>query len=289
MRLRQKKIVEAPKDGDQDSNDIDYMDEFPEKRDKTKTRSGRDIKYKPTDQGEQDQMDIEEFGYNDDFEEGGENELDNEQDEITEEESGVFNPAIDQILWRREVIKKDEGAPETKNKEGIFFEISKSDLNQQRPEFFNSKINGSDQKKVYEFYVKFNDFSYLHCEWITEEDILSMGKTGKNKLNRFNRSFEKKMLEGDVNNIYDDDVQLFDPSYLEVDKILYCTEIFSVIHPKKANDIKGKWSEHLVAVVSKLLNFSRDDVHYGVYFMEPVDTDRYDCNNYRKVITYQMD
>jgi len=94
---------------------------------------------------------------------------------------------------------------------------------------------------------------------------------------------EKEIELDDYENLF------FDASYIEVDKILYCTEIFPVIHPKKANDIKNKWSEHLSQVVSKLLNFSRDDVHYGVYFMEPVDTEREDCANYRKVITYQMD
>lgn len=177
-----------------------------------------------------------------------------EGEDVAEEASGVFNPAVDQILWRRE--KTTEGS-------------------------------NPEELGPLEYYVKFNDFSYLHCEWITEEDILTMGKAGKNKLNRFNRMFEKKVAELEADE--DDDTHYFDPSYLEVDKILYCTEIFPVIHPKKANDIRGKWSEHLVQVVSKLLNFSRDDVHYGVYFMEPVDTDRDDCGNYRKVITYQMD
>jgi chromodomain-helicase-DNA-binding protein 7 len=33
----------------------------------------------------------------------------------------------------------------------------------------------------------------------------------------------------------------FDPSYVEVDRILACTEQFPIIHPKKANEIKGKW------------------------------------------------
>ena len=54
------------------------------------------------------------------------------------------------------------------------------------------------QGKIYEYFVKFHEFSYLHCEWIKEEDILSMGKTGKNKLNRFNRAFDKKITEKEI-------------------------------------------------------------------------------------------
>ena len=30
----------------------------------------------------------------------------------------------------------------------------------------------------------------------------------------------------------------FDPSYIEIDRIIYASELFPIIHPKKANDIK---------------------------------------------------
>jgi chromodomain-helicase-DNA-binding protein 7 len=35
----------------------------------------------------------------------------------------------------------------------------------------------------------------------------------------------------------------FDPSFVEVDRILYTSELFPVIHPKKANETKGKMAE----------------------------------------------
>ena len=65
----------------------------------------------------------------------------------------------------------------------------------------------------------------------------------------------------------------FDPSFTEVDRILWTTELFSVIHPKKANEIKGKWTEPLAIVTSKLLNFTKDNIKYGIYFMDPVNPD----------------
>ena len=66
-------------------------------------------------------------------------------------------------------------------------------------------------------------------------------------------------------------------------------EIFPVVHSKKANEIKGKWSECLSRVVSKLLNYSKDDVPYGIYFMEPVNPEADSCPDYKKIILHPMD
>lgn len=74
---------------------------------------------------------------------------------------GIFNPPIDQILWRR---------PNTKQ--------------------------GKEGKSPFEYYIKYTDYSYLHCKWISEEQVLSLGKNGKTKLNRFNWQFNKKIAEG---------------------------------------------------------------------------------------------
>ena len=57
--------------------------------------------------------------------------------------------------------------------------------------------------------------------------------------------------------------------------------MFPVIHPKKASEMKGKWCEYTVLVLNKLLNFYKDDICYGVYFMEPVDPERDNVPNYR--------
>lgn len=36
----------------------------------------------------------------------------------------------------------------------------------------------------------------MHLEWINEDEIVNDSKGGKNKLNRFNKLFEKKLAEG---------------------------------------------------------------------------------------------
>lgn len=78
-------------------------------------------------------------------------------DQEEEEEFGVFNPAIDQILWRRR--------------------------------------NRSSSDGEFEYLVKLKDYSYLHCEWIGEEEVVSLGKFGKGKLNRFNKVFDQRIEE----------------------------------------------------------------------------------------------
>jgi len=81
----------------------------------------------------------------------------------------------------------------------------------------------------------------------------------------------------------------FDPSYKEVDRIIDTTELFPVVHPKKANDIRDKWNEPLTLIVSKLLNFDKSDVLYGIHLMEPINPERDECPNYKKIIHTPMD
>ena len=90
----------------------------------------------------------------------------------------------------------------------------------------------------------------------------------KNKLNRFNRAFERKISEMQIED-YEDAIEnekYFDQSYLEVDKILQTNELFPIIHPKKANDVKGKWTESLLQVMSKISNFVKNNIMYGIHF-----------------------
>ena len=42
-------------------------------------------------------------------------------------------------------------------------------------------------------------------------------------------------------------------------------------------------------VCSKLLNFTKNYMNYGVLFCEPVDPEREGCTDYLKIITHPMD
>ena len=83
----------------------------------------------------------------------------------------------------------------------------------------------------------------------------------------------------------DDEDSYFDPTYTEVERILSTTDIFPIIHPKKSNELKGKWHELLGTVANKLLNFTKDNIYYGIFFMDPVNAEEQGLVNYKKVIS----
>lgn len=64
---------------------------------------------------------------------------------------------------------------------------------------------------------------------------------------------------------------LSDFNIIEVDRILSSTDLFPIIHPKKANELKGKWCEPLIIIINKLLNYTgmQNDLpfHYAIYFL----------------------
>lgn len=42
--------------------------------------------------------------------------------------------------------------------------------------------------------MKYKGRSYLHTEWLTEEEINAPGKNMKNKINRFNKAHNQRLL-----------------------------------------------------------------------------------------------
>lgn len=46
-----------------------------------------------------------------------------------------------------------------------------------------------------EYLVKYKNRSYLHLEWLAEHDLVEISKSAKNKLNRFNKTFDRKTIE----------------------------------------------------------------------------------------------
>lgn len=55
----------------------------------------------------------------------------------------------------------------------------------------------------------------------------------KNKINRFNKAHNQRLAEGNYDQQAIEEGKYFDPSYLEVDRIINATEMFPVIHQKK--------------------------------------------------------
>lgn len=87
----------------------------------------------------------------------------------------------------------------------------------------------------------------MHLDWLDESDIAT-NKQGKNRLVRFKKVFEQKVKEMEEDELEDEE-NYYDMSYTEVDRLVYCADMFPILHPKKALEMKSKWSESVLKVV----------------------------------------
>jgi chromodomain-helicase-DNA-binding protein 7 len=89
--------------------------------------------------------------------------------------------------------------------------------------------------EVEEFYVKYKNLSYLHCDWRTEEELEKGDK-------RINQKIKRYKMKKDSNTSYDFlDDEPFNPDYCEVDRILdvnIVTEEIPVPDPEPQPDEK---------------------------------------------------
>eukprot|EP00357_Protocruzia_adherens_P015827 CAMPEP_0115012704 /NCGR_PEP_ID=MMETSP0216-20121206/24912_1 /TAXON_ID=223996 /ORGANISM="Protocruzia adherens, Strain Boccale" /LENGTH=2334 /DNA_ID=CAMNT_0002381845 /DNA_START=106 /DNA_END=7109 /DNA_ORIENTATION=+ len=151
-------------------------------------------------------------------------------------------------------------------------------------QILGERENAEDKSK--EFLVKYQDISHLHLNWISEAELLEDGRNAKLKLNRF-----YKRVATDLDPEYDEngDRVYYDPQALEVERILYTTEMFPIIHPRQASQIAGKWQESCVTIVAWLLNYSKNHINYGIPFLFPVDPVEENAHDYLKVVKNPMD
>ena len=74
-----------------------------------------------------------------------------------------------------------------------------------------------------------------------------------------------------------------------MDRILDTTEIFPVVHPQQAALVNNKWQEKCIGIISKLLNYVRDDVPYGILFLESPDPTAEESFHYYSIVKYPID
>ena len=105
-------------------------------------------------------------------------------------------------------VKETKDAPETTTP-------SKNVTFAESPRKKNNKTTPAKKIQVEEFFVKYKNFSYLHCEWRTEEELLKGDKRIQGKIKRFRQKRNASM------NIMDFlEEESFNPDYIEVDRIL---------------------------------------------------------------------
>jgi len=89
--------------------------------------------------------------------------------------------------------------------------------------------------EVEEFFVKYKNFSYVHCEWRTRDELFISDKRVDQKIKRFKlKKSQQNHLDWNENeNGYNnDDEELFNPDYIEVDRIL---DVFDMEDAAKPN------------------------------------------------------
>lgn len=103
--------------------------------------------------------------------------------------------------------------------------------------------NGIEVKKEFTrkcnyYYVKYNNYSYLHCEWLSENEIINRNKYSKVRLRK---AHERYLLPYVSTNTHDHnnnsiEIDMFNSDYIEVDRIIS----FRVVNKKKQYLVKWR-------------------------------------------------
>lgn len=89
---------------------------------------------------------------------------------------------------------------------------------------------------VEEFFVKYRNFSHLHCEWKTEEELYKGDKRIYSKIKRFKQKQSQQL------NIFEYfDEEPFNPDYVEVERILDVSEHVDPATSESAKHYLVKW------------------------------------------------
>lgn len=131
-------------------------------------------------------------------------------------------------------------------------------------ESFHSRKTDAGRKQ---YLVKYTGKSLANCQWIEESELLERDPTLKAKLKRFDGLFDAAPQDSDT----EAKTLGIDADCANVDRILDCSEIFVLIHPKKASDLRSKWNDGLVRVMRALVNFNHQNIFYGVFYIQLMD------------------
>lgn len=128
-----------------------------------------------------------------------------------------------------------EAKPETSSEENVADVKTESEV----------KTEDDDEKtdkpepvyiEVDEYYVKYRNFSYLHCEWRTEEELLKGDRRVSAKIRRF------QMKQAQQMNIFDSlEDEQFNPDFVETDRVLDMAEHEDPVTGKKTRNFLVKW------------------------------------------------
>lgn len=132
--------------------------------------------------------------------------------EVSEETS--MDEKVDAILDEKPVEEGD-----TKIDENA---VKKDEVEIEKVKPVEEKTEPAEEPEyieVEEFFVKYRNFSYLHCEWRTEDELLKGDKRVSNKIRRFQQK------QSQAFNIFENlEEEPYNPDFVEVDRVLDCSE-----------------------------------------------------------------
>lgn len=179
--------------------------------------------------------------YNDDID------LDLSDDDLKETEQVVNNVTLTEDtmvvekimatrMAKREIEPDDEDEEEQKankvvNGEDGADENKKVDTDESKEK--NIKVLEPQFIEVEEFYVKYKNLSYLHCDWKTEEELEKGDRRVAGKIKRYRQKKDVNMFD-----FLDDEP--FNPDYVEVDRVLDVNEVEEIYEEEEGELVETK-------------------------------------------------
>jgi chromodomain-helicase-DNA-binding protein 7 len=161
-------------------------------------------------------------------------EVEKTKDEISTEPEKTENVDSKEEEEQKEEDTKMETSDETATEEAPSTDTKTDEKTEESTEESSEKKADDEEEKkaveekpaeepeyveVEEYFVKYRNFSYLHCEWRTEDELLKGDKRVSNKIRRFQQK------QGQQFNIFENlEEEPFNPDFTEVDRVLDCSE-----------------------------------------------------------------
>ena len=160
------------------------------------------------------------------------------------------------------IQKKNKNNTPSENEKDI---VSQKQDNEADANSTSKENNSEFDETEFMFLVKFINMSYLHVKWMSELEILEHSDEGEVKLKRYKSRMIKNGGLHQTQWYFDD---AFDPSYIQIERILFTTNLFPVVHPRQMKQTKGTWYEDLQHVMLVLMNFRKDTHALGLYCLD---------------------
>jgi len=174
--------------------------------------------------------------------------LNGEQENPTIKEQAESDPSnlkpIENIDEKPLKIEQDLSVKQDNQEENKPEDINsqKAKSNDNKPEEVLSEYEeDGGEIEVEEYFVKFKNFSYLHCDWKSRDELFSTDKRIDQKIKRFKlKKSQQPQFDWDENggSLYNnEDDELFNPDYTEVDRVL---DVFDIEDPSN-KEIKTRY------------------------------------------------